>query len=737
MFDLSPSPKFKAFVAATSIPLVGGKLFTYRAGSSANPANYQATYKDSAGTSNTNPIILDSNGECDLWLGDLSYKYVLQDSVGNTLWTIDNIVSGSGSIVAAINALFVSTFADLATTPAAIGQTVNLLCHTSGLMGGGDFRAVSSVGLTPDGGTISASATAGIYWKRVYDGFVVNVTWFGIIPDLLGSGVDTTALQQQIWDNPNIYGIYYPSGRYGATKLTKTNPNLGLVYGDNAAIIGKATSPTSCLFELKVGNGFHMRGIKLAGAKNTNYTCGMHWYTNSNIYYPGKATLDIEIGEFLLGLNIGMLPSQTQYYGPNDNQADGIAIDAPISENVVTIKIQDCPQGLRMCQPNGKVTFLDSYIEAVGSGWLPVIPTSSWKTVVLERFGEMSFVGGFIENISGQGGSLIEMNSGNIMIESCVMETVAKIRLRGDYFALRMSKILNLGYNSTVDPLFIMQSDSTGAVTIDNSWLAFPYENMRVGFASLAKGVSSVITESYAEAPNVDITLDAVELRDSRGRSGYAWEMISAGVKVRGNFRLTSFEAISIGVSKRLVDVKIDMAKPNSLLGLIDQSSVGITNYPVTIPSTTGGWTFTAPGGVYSYGGQAPSATLNVESLNNIAQTPSRILRMQANALVSLTASSPSFSAEPFSYIYVTGWIYIGAGGGSTIGIKLEHRTFADALVSTTNIHLGPTTALAAGWQPFSGWVQQISGAAKARILLYVENGVDAQWYDVSAYVDK
>ena len=70
---LSPSPK-QQFFTAGGVPLVGGKLYTYAAGTS-TPL---ATYQDSSGTvSNTNPIILDSRGEANVWLlPSLAYKFV-------------------------------------------------------------------------------------------------------------------------------------------------------------------------------------------------------------------------------------------------------------------------------------------------------------------------------------------------------------------------------------------------------------------------------------------------------------------------------------------------------------------------------------------------------------------------------------------------------------------------------------------------------------------------------------
>lgn len=71
-------------------PLAGGKLYTYQAGTTTP----QVTYTDQTGaTPNANPITLDANGECSMWLDpSLSYKFVLQDSNGVVQWTVDSVV---------------------------------------------------------------------------------------------------------------------------------------------------------------------------------------------------------------------------------------------------------------------------------------------------------------------------------------------------------------------------------------------------------------------------------------------------------------------------------------------------------------------------------------------------------------------------------------------------------------------------------------------------------------------
>lgn len=73
-------------------PLVGGKLYSYLAGSNTP----QATYTDSSGiTPHANPIILDSAGRVpgnEIWVTEgISMKFVLKNSSDATIYTVDNI----------------------------------------------------------------------------------------------------------------------------------------------------------------------------------------------------------------------------------------------------------------------------------------------------------------------------------------------------------------------------------------------------------------------------------------------------------------------------------------------------------------------------------------------------------------------------------------------------------------------------------------------------------------------
>jgi hypothetical protein len=84
------------FFDNNGVPLAGGKIFTYAAGTTTP----KVTYTSSAGnTAHSNPIILDSAGRVpggEIWLTAQAYKFVLKDSTDVLIGTYDNII-GSGA----------------------------------------------------------------------------------------------------------------------------------------------------------------------------------------------------------------------------------------------------------------------------------------------------------------------------------------------------------------------------------------------------------------------------------------------------------------------------------------------------------------------------------------------------------------------------------------------------------------------------------------------------------------
>jgi hypothetical protein len=88
-------PIFKGWTLAGT-PAAGYKVYTYLAGTSTPLASYTTS---ALSVANPNPVILDANGEAQIWLGSQSYKIVLATDLDVVVWTIDNVsgVIGSGS----------------------------------------------------------------------------------------------------------------------------------------------------------------------------------------------------------------------------------------------------------------------------------------------------------------------------------------------------------------------------------------------------------------------------------------------------------------------------------------------------------------------------------------------------------------------------------------------------------------------------------------------------------------
>lgn len=136
------------------LPLVAGKLFTYAAGTT-TPL---ATYTDSTGsTPNTNPVILNARGEAAVWLNtDATYKFILEDAFGNTIWTADNVPGGyipGGQLTASVigELLWPATAAEIEA-----GITPTNFAYPG--PGQGDYVDVRRYGAVGDGSTDSTTA---------------------------------------------------------------------------------------------------------------------------------------------------------------------------------------------------------------------------------------------------------------------------------------------------------------------------------------------------------------------------------------------------------------------------------------------------------------------------------------------------------------------------------------------------------------------------------------------------
>ena len=147
-YSLSPWLKPRFFITGTNRPLAGGLMYTYKAGTT-DPAT---TYSNDTGTPNTNPIVLDTDGQCDLFLDDaVSYRIILKNSAGVTQFDKDRIASLGSTQVQSFNSIAALRLRS-GTTIANAAKTLGY--YAAGDGGGNTFYWDSTSVATDNGATI-------------------------------------------------------------------------------------------------------------------------------------------------------------------------------------------------------------------------------------------------------------------------------------------------------------------------------------------------------------------------------------------------------------------------------------------------------------------------------------------------------------------------------------------------------------------------------------------------------
>ena len=279
-----PTPEVQ-YLDKNGKPLAGSKLCSYAAGTT-TPL---ATYTDStAGTPNTNPIVLDVNGRASVWVGPALYKFVLRTggdgtcSTGAVAWSQDNV-----SDTTLYFANYVKT----------VG-TCTLVTFTASETGG-----------------VSRTCSAKL-------GDIVSVKDFGAVGD--GTTNDTAAIQAALNTG---YGVDFPAGTYKTVgNLTVVSPTSIRCDSLKGTTI-KPASLTGYLFEVSIaGEGFTMTGCNVdmanVGAQGILDFNGQTWprVENCKFTYPSGGT-----GIAIHATNTGFMDISHVYMM---NPGTGISIQA-------------------------------------------------------------------------------------------------------------------------------------------------------------------------------------------------------------------------------------------------------------------------------------------------------------------------------------------------------------------------------------------------------------------------
>jgi Pectate lyase superfamily protein len=234
------------FFNNNGVPLAGGFLYTYSAGTTTPIATYTS---NSGSIANSNPIILDSSGRVpyEIWLTlSTPYKFVLQDSSSVQIGSWDNIpaITSAGDL---------SNQSNVALGDALVG-----------------FEQSNSSG-----------ALSGAVGKTVHQKLQewVSVKDFGAVGD--GNTQDGVAIQNALNALSTNSTLYFPAGVYLISQSTVLSANIANVtlIGDGATL--KMTGvPTSIVTMLTLNNNnITVKGLSFTSVTNSTYAAPTNGYS--------------------------------------------------------------------------------------------------------------------------------------------------------------------------------------------------------------------------------------------------------------------------------------------------------------------------------------------------------------------------------------------------------------------------------------------------------------------------
>jgi hypothetical protein len=198
-----PLPK-QQFLSALGTPLVGGKVYTYAAGTS----NPKATYTDAAGTINQpNPIPLNVRGEPAspiYWSGN--YRVEVRDLLDNLVYTVDNYNTDPAGLWQLVTSAGASLIGFIQAGVGAVARTIQSKLRE--IMSVEDFGADSDAvdNTAAFQAAIDAVASAGGGQLRI-GAKTYNFTGTVVLKskvELVGRGAASTILQQNTASLPLI-----------------------------------------------------------------------------------------------------------------------------------------------------------------------------------------------------------------------------------------------------------------------------------------------------------------------------------------------------------------------------------------------------------------------------------------------------------------------------------------------------------------------------------------------------
>lgn len=429
------------FFDDNGVPLAGGLLYTYAAGTTTAAATYTSVTGLSA---NPNPIVLDAGGRVpnEVWLTvNSSYKFILEDS--------NNVLIGSWDNIPGI------TDADALATK--LANTSNI-AQGDALIG---FKQTYALGVMP--GAVGKTLN-----DKMQD--LVSVKDFGAVGD--GVADDTAAIQAGI-DLACQYGgcVYLPAGTYKISSALVFSMNSGLVdpfkrpsmRGDGMAattiyqtindngieIVGFDSNPAGyCLFQDFTLYGYQLNKIGIA-------LQDIAFATIDNVYLAGWETglygvnvLSSTFNDLVIRYNTGGF-----FFEPNSS------LGFYSEPNAITMS--NCTVGNNYAYGGrvigaGTFNYTGGSIEANGAG--TDLSSAKWGLALTDVGGKVAQQSSCGFNISGV---YFEGNGGQAQLQ--IQQTVSRPGLTG---VVNACSFTALGSSYPAQQVYLAASNSSYAFPI-------------------------------------------------------------------------------------------------------------------------------------------------------------------------------------------------------------------------------------------------------------------------------
>lgn len=339
MANLCP---FRQFVDADGAPLAGGLIYTYITRSSTP----KTTYTDSeAGTSLSNPIVLDSAGCANIWMDtDTTYRLIIKDADGNQIGSTIDDVSPIVLLAASTGGsnIDITGFAIITTANGNINLTPNGTGHVQIC---GAYKLPSADGASTQ--ALLANGSGQTYWGSVGGTLVQDPSpALGGNLNLNGMSIVDVNLNSEIAFTTTTSAVNYLNIANAATAGTPVLSATGSDSNVNLGLTAKGTGLIVANNQLKATAGITSPGTFTVSDYTNTGTLASFIGVASEVNYPtftasvtgspvifGAAGSDTNIGISITPKGSGPVKINT-FVQPSTDGAVGTYVGTDGSKNL-------------------------------------------------------------------------------------------------------------------------------------------------------------------------------------------------------------------------------------------------------------------------------------------------------------------------------------------------------------------------------------------------------------------